>query len=441
MDWGLLLFAAPTLAPKGGTAIIIPIDSVHVPKKSTYSNELKAIKASVQRLPSGRGIKIDTKLEGHTIRLVSAYAPPDSLAHQRPAFFTTHLPRLTNNHTVLGIDANCVPNEQLDLHRAGTSPYNNAGATELNQLMADHELIDVARACLGSKRFYTSHHNIGGGATTSTRIDQIYAPDINGITWSHVPVQRELFPIPPQAKELDHCMIEITIATIKTKKGSDLKTIDESIYENLTFNHKLATAIKQILLLHNPGVLTSWRHTWNTIKTRVRDMSLAETRKKKKKDSKALAKLKHEQHQIKARIDKGNTKDTPRYIELLEEINRKSKQERSLHQSLEDIAYNRGKQHDTGGAAFHRSFKPKGAAHWIEEIFHADWTDTMNPVRPPQHTSCKDPKLIAAAATPYWKSLFTRKPTDPIAYHKNLDTLKQGHKVCPPHRSQMQPTH
>ena len=40
----------------------------------------------------------------------------------------------------MGIDANCVPNEALDLQRTSTAPYDNAGATELANLIAEAEL-------------------------------------------------------------------------------------------------------------------------------------------------------------------------------------------------------------------------------------------------------------------------------------------------------------
>ena len=45
-----------------------------------------------------------------------------------------------------------------------------------------------------------------------------------------------------------------------------------------------------------------------------------------------------------------------------------------MHQNVEEIAYNMGKQHDVGTAAFYRPWKPKGAAQWVERVFKADWT-------------------------------------------------------------------
>ena len=97
---------------------------------------------------------------------------------------------------------------------------------------------------------------------------------------------------------------------------------------------------------------------------------------------------------------------------------------------MEEIAHNMGKRHDVGTAAFYRPWKPKGAAQWVERIFKADWTDTQNPRRTGGHE--EDPKKVVAEVTNYWKSLFTRKATDPDAHQRCLDTLKTGNRVQPP---------
>ena len=145
-EWDLLLFAAPLRnSGKGGTAIVIPADALECKANEDFSHALKRVRDTVRTLPSGRGIAIDTTVEGSPVRLASAYAYADTHAHQRPNFFSNTLRQLMNKHTVLGIDANCVPNERLDLKRTSQSPYNNTGATELNQLMADYQLIDHRR--------------------------------------------------------------------------------------------------------------------------------------------------------------------------------------------------------------------------------------------------------------------------------------------------------
>ena len=116
---------------KGGTAIIIPFDSIELEKSETIHDAVTRIRNSASRTACGRVTSLTTKIHSRQIRLTAAYAHSDAQADQRPGFFTNTLkPRLTQN-TVLGIDANCVPDEQLDLKRVGVHPYNNTGANEL----------------------------------------------------------------------------------------------------------------------------------------------------------------------------------------------------------------------------------------------------------------------------------------------------------------------
>ena len=68
-------------------------------------------------------------------------------------------------------------------------------------------------------------------------------------------------------------------------------------------------------------------------------------------------------------------------MRLTKELETKTKEEPSLHQSVEEVAWNLGKMHDVCTAAFYRPWKPKGAAQWVSKIFKADWTDTQRPRR------------------------------------------------------------
>ena len=99
-------------------------------------------------------------------------------------------------------------------------------------MVASAQLIDVARDHLGDDPYFTSHHKVAGG-TTQTRIDQIYAPDLNGITWEHKSDPTDIFPRRRNPGELDHEMLEVRVATIKGDKGRDLERIDESIFDDV----------------------------------------------------------------------------------------------------------------------------------------------------------------------------------------------------------------
>ena len=82
------------------------------------------------------------------------------------------------------IDANCVPDPSRDLERDAVTPYDNAGAPELMDLMLQKDLLDAARETLGDTPHYTSHHNTSAGIT-KTRIDQAYTPRVNGMVWTY----------------------------------------------------------------------------------------------------------------------------------------------------------------------------------------------------------------------------------------------------------------
>lgn len=72
--------------------------------------------------------------------------------------------------------------------------------------------------------------------------------------------------------EIDHSMLEIELTKITQKRGTDLKTIDESIYEDLTFVNKLIDTIEFIIETSKPQTNGTWRKTWERIKKTVRSM-------------------------------------------------------------------------------------------------------------------------------------------------------------------------
>ena len=162
----LELFIAP-IGPfdtKGGTAILIPAESIETRPNESYHAAVARITASFKAAPhsNARACTLVTLIDGHERRLTSAYAHADSAHTERPDFFTTTLARVVDSNTILGIDANCVPDETLDLERTTTAPYTNTGANELCNLVSSHNLIDVAREWLGTERFYSAFQMLCG---------------------------------------------------------------------------------------------------------------------------------------------------------------------------------------------------------------------------------------------------------------------------------------
>ena len=105
-------------------------------KGETYHDATKRMRASTRQLPNGRGVAIDAIIAERSLRLASVYAHSDREAAQRPAFFRS-LRNFINKSTVLGIDANCVPDVQLDVKNHSRSPYNNLGADELQDIIVN----------------------------------------------------------------------------------------------------------------------------------------------------------------------------------------------------------------------------------------------------------------------------------------------------------------
>ena len=111
------------------------------------------------------------------------------------------------------------------------------------------------------------------------------------------------------------------------------------------------------------------------------------------------------------------------YVEIPQKLAAARKENPSIYQTAEEIAYNNGKQHDIGSAAMYRPFKPKGSAHWVNSTFEADWSDTKNPERSGRKVT--EPRQVAEEITKYWKALFQKKPTLAAAHEACLQTTRR----------------
>ena len=139
----------------GGTMIVIPHESIVMEEGETMQDACDRIKATRKSAAQGRYLAITMKVEGASRKLVAAYAPAKPA--DRPAFLTLLAGRLTRR-TVLGIDANCVPDTTLDLKRDATTPYPNAGADILRDAVDQKGLADVVREAIGNEAYFTAHH-------------------------------------------------------------------------------------------------------------------------------------------------------------------------------------------------------------------------------------------------------------------------------------------
>ena len=418
---------------RGGTLIAIPYDSIELSQGETRDDAIDRIKTSVRESArTGRVISAEISIEGHHIRAVSCYAycTPSRL---RPPFFEKVLSRFVNKHTVLGIDANCVPDVMLDVKRAlSATAYDNLGAAELTALVLKCGLADIARETLGSDPFFTSHHSTANGIC-HTRIDQIYTPNLNAQIWSHGSCH-DFFPAPlhlPGVAGLDHVAVQASLTVAKGERGKALRTIKDKIYDNHDFNSTLDAAIKREYAQSrretgSPGA------AWEKAKELIRKLSHAETRRITRVDSRACKLAKIEILELQSKVDDGTAdEDTFAALAAAYLAAKEAREEnKSLFETTEECAYHMADRHDTGSAAFHRPFKPKSSGTWVDSVFNADWTDPSNPVHDGTHTT--EAGAIPKAFTEYYKNLFANKPSDPQAANECLQALERGARVLPP---------
>ena len=154
-----------------------------------------------------------------------------------------------------------------------------------------------------------------------------------------------------------------------------------------------------------PEVSNTWRMTWVKIKISVKEACVKETKRIGRKETKRLKAVKSRRELMKRSIDAGNGSPSmiSKYLELGKEERDARREAYTIFHSVEESAYAKGAAHDNGSASFFRRFTPRGAAHWINSIFNADWSDPSHPQRSGTHESSSSE--IASAITPYYKSL------------------------------------
>ena len=148
---GLLYIQAhrPDSEGKGGAALVIPLDSIERMPTEDHESAVKRVIATADTDPDGRWAAATTMLDGKSVTITSVYAHPDSRAAERPTFFN-NLSTTINSTTLLGIDANCFPDPNIDAQSATTSQYRNDGYAELANAVSTHDLTDITRETLGN---------------------------------------------------------------------------------------------------------------------------------------------------------------------------------------------------------------------------------------------------------------------------------------------------
>ena len=99
--------------------------------------------------------------------------------------------------------------------------------------------------------------------------------------------------------------MQIRTTRITAKRGQDLQTISEDIYENIGFNTKVQETIDFIIETENPDAHGTWCATWTKIKEAVRHMSLTETSRRRYTDNQHTAQLRTQRDALKVKVDNG----------------------------------------------------------------------------------------------------------------------------------------
>ena len=340
---------APTNSPRGkghGTAIAIPLDSIERKPGETADQAEARVTKSLTGSKCGRVTAVTTLVGGKPTRLISAYAPADG--SRRAYFMTNTLGPHLGKRTIMSIDANCVPDVVLDTQRPGsTSPYDNRGANELANLVQKFELADVARDQLGSSKLFTAHHTNRHGQITRTRIDQMFAPNADGLLWNHATNHTFLPPRHTLAGPPDHIGLELILNHATGDRGKDLPRINSTIYDDPTTHH----LISECLEAHYPAGAAEPSdacETWSRCKQSLRSISLARTKALRLQDTEKAASLKAQINQGRVTVEDGTaaqgTEETVR--RLRQELSDLTPIERTLNQTLENIAYTKGQLHD-----------------------------------------------------------------------------------------------
>ena len=422
----------PTGEERGGAAIFIPYASIEIEKGEEREDAIARVAQSKVVGFAGRLAAVTCSIQGIQVKPTSAYAPASNPTLRKQ--FMLSICKYIDKNSILGIDANCVPDPNIDIRRGATSPYDNAGANELADLVAARDLSDIAREQLGDQPFFTSHHNTSAGVCDS-RIDQLYAPNIDKLQWTHSSAESFWTEAAP-----DHDALQIEAAVATGTRGRDVKRVNENIFDDLTANQEIARILTSTEETYNASSGSFGEH-WVKIKVaivKIADRATA-TLKTKKAEEDVARDVKIATLETLTSAGQAEAEDLKHLGELRLERRQARTQARSLFMETEQFAVKEGNTHDTGRAAFFRQWTPQNSAQWVEAIMTADWTDPSKPVHKGPHTV--EASEIANAFAQYYKPLFADKPPDPKALEIALAALAKGNKVfCPQQQPNAEPT-
>ena len=421
--FGLLYIQAdrPEDDTKGGVAIVIPHSSIELmPGETNTDDAIARILRSVQKTPDGRLLTADTLVGGTRLRIASVYAPQSG----RTNFYESIEPLLDEN-TLMGIDANCVLDTDLDLDRNAKTEYTNNGAEAYASVLAKLDLTDVAREHLGEGRMYTNITHTPTGITR-TRIDHIHVPTIDGMIWNHNGTNGLL----DKGTGWGHRAVEVELRQVTQERGQDLARVSVEIFDDQAVLELLRSTIEKVMAKSRAEGVT-WGQSWVATKDALLPICTEATAKLRTKIKRETATLTAKIKYLETQVTSGNAKlaDVLKIKELNAKLRTQRKEDRSLRQMIEKDAWAKGQSHDANTAAFHRRWTPRNAAQWVDSLESADWSDLANPIHEGME---EDATRMAETFRRYYQPLYSKKPAHEVSVKAALRTLEEGDRVLPP---------
>jgi exonuclease III len=406
---GYLIFFGfrPRDEGRGGTAVLVRMDTFDLHAFSTLQHQSHlGGRVVVVTIPDPTLSNPDA-----TLKVASMYVPVHSAL--RGAF----LRRLRkqnpfDSRTYVGMDANCVADPRIDVSYPEHSytVYSNTHAPALENLMASTGLHDAFRFMNGNTPSYTR-----ACATVHTRIDRLFSPAVQtDHEWTHVRVDASLG---KAGWKSDHRAIVGTLAHTGSPEPPPRRvTIDPTIYETSEAQFAVA-AMKEAVYATYPPDTYGHANTHDYFKS----SALATLAKLSSLRSPTLGKQtflktvldRHIRLSSKAGVSAAATARTALIQNALQEEKEKYKGARGLR------ARTFVEMEERGEKAFYKRYKPRRSTRGITSLYKVEGT-TPTPSDP-----TRDPKLMTAYASTYFKNLMSIKPSEPAAKLTCLEKLRE----------------
>ena len=390
----------PQGVARGGTAVLIRRTTFGLPDTHTLTHTQHMHgRIVVATVPAH--LMLGAEANAKPLTFASVYVPAQ--AHARLQFLKEIAagPPPISRSTIVGTDANCVPDVALDvLYPAGVkTKYKNQHAQKFELWMARLGLEDVFRVFHGkTARGYSRQ-----GKSVFTRIDRLYAPhDIPDFHWS---AHEFSDAVTGRRWASDHLAVLATLTrTNGVEKGKGRPRIDPEIYLDPAARACVWDAINHVATNYPTseyGDAVVWEHLKHVCRGVCRRLSAD---RKPKRTEVALREAHLDTH-----VQAANASPTPAYHKKL------TKLRKSLSSSLDkyraasgEQALRRTEADEVSSKRFHARFRQRGERRPIPELLPMGPDGLPDCSASPVHS----PQELLREATTYYSTLMDERPID-----------------------------